>query len=82
MAKKKKKAAKKKATRRRAPPAAANGGGYGRTSKDGSLVAVNIYIHKDLLALLDQDAKQEQRSRRRQLQIQLCKSYGIDPITL
>ena len=76
----KKKASKKKKKPKRKP--AKPEVGYGRTSKDGTLVAVNIYIHRKLLALLDKSARTEQRSRRRQLQIAPCKAFSVDPSTL
>lgn len=65
-------AKKKKKTRARAK----------RRTKDGNYVAVNVYMHVDVLDKLDQDATKEDRNRRAQLERVLCSHYGLDPSAL
>lgn len=49
-----------------------------RTTKDGLYVAVNVYVHKDLLDVLDGEATAEDRTRRAQLERVLCRAFKLD----
>ena len=53
-----------------------------RTTKDGLYYAVNVYIHSDLLDLLDTERDTEDRTRRAQLERVLCRAFNIDHSTL
>lgn len=49
-----------------------------RTTKDGNYTAVNVYIHNEVLSVLDGQADVEDRSRRAQLERVLCDAFGLD----
>ena len=54
----------------------------GRKTKDELYFAVNVFMHVDLLDILDGEAKREDRSRRAQLERILCRAFDIDHATL
>lgn len=49
-----------------------------RRTKDGRYVAVNVYVHVDLLDRLDGEAADEDRTRRAQLERVLCRAFGVE----
>jgi hypothetical protein len=49
-----------------------------RTTKDGMYVAVNVYVHRELLDQLDGEAADEDRTRRAQLERVLCRAFDKD----
>jgi len=49
-----------------------------RTTKDGMYVAVNVYVHRELLDQLDGEAADEDRTRRAQLERVLCRAFDRD----
>jgi len=53
-----------------------------RTTKDGLYVAVNVYVHVDLLDRLDGEAEAEDRTRRAQLERVLCRAFDLEHTSL
>ncbi len=79
--KKKKKNKKRAGTQRKKKKAGARARST-RTTKDGLYFAVNVYIHRTLLDLLDTEAEAEDRTRRAQLERVLCRGLKVEHAAL